>query len=203
MSNTGPIATHRTATGIPTGRLAMWWLMASEIFIFGGLIMCFLLYKFNNAPGFEDASLTSTPAGAFNTFVLLTSSLTIVLAHASAERGDTKSSFKFIWCTIFGGLIFMLVKTYEYTGKISAGYNLTENIFWSFYYTATGLHAIHVLCLLYTSDAADEEDSVDLGGRRIIKKNYNLQRVELVGIYWHFVDIVWIFLFPILYIANF
>ena len=193
MSNTGPIATHRTATGIPTGRLAMWWLMASEIFIFGGLIMCFLLYKFNNAPGFEDASLTSTPAGAFNTFVLLTSSLTIVLAHASAERGDTKSSFKFIWCTIFGGLIFMLVKTYEYTGKISAGYNLTENIFWSFYYTATGLHAIHVLggMIIMAFISFD------------IKKNYNLQRVELVGIYWHFVDIVWIFLFPILYIANF
>ena len=193
MSNTGPIATHRTATGIPTGRLAMWWLMASEIFIFGGLIMCFLLYKFNNAPGFEDASLTSTPAGAFNTFVLLTSSLTIVLAHASAEKGDTKSSFKFIWCTIFGGLIFMLVKTYEYTGKISAGYNLTENIFWSFYYTATGLHAIHVLggMIIMAFISFD------------IKKNYNLQRVELVGIYWHFVDIVWIFLFPILYIANF
>ena len=70
----GPIATHRTATGIPTGRLAVWWLMASEIFIFGGLIMCFLLFKLNGAPGFEDASLTSTPAGAFNTFVLLTSS---------------------------------------------------------------------------------------------------------------------------------
>ena len=171
----------------------MWWLMASEIFIFGGLIMCFLLYKFNNAPGFEDASLTSTPAGAFNTFVLLTSSLTIVLAHASAEKGDTKSSFKFIWCTIFGGLIFMLVKTYEYTGKISAGYNLTENIFWSFYYTATGLHAIHVLggMIIMAFISFD------------IKKNYNLQRVELVGIYWHFVDIVWIFLFPILYIANF
>ena len=68
MSTHGPIATHRTASGIPTGRLAVWWLLASEIFIFGGLIMCFLLFKFNNAPGFEDADMTSTAAGAFNTF---------------------------------------------------------------------------------------------------------------------------------------
>ena len=74
MSLQGPIATHRMRTGIPTGRLAVWWVLASEIFIFGGLIMCFLLFKFNNAPGFEDADMTSTAAGAFNTFVLLTSS---------------------------------------------------------------------------------------------------------------------------------
>ena len=118
MSTHGPIATHRTASGIPTGRLAVWWLLASEIFIFGGLIMCFLLFKFNNAPGFEDADMTSTPAGAFNTFVLLTSSLTIVLAHAAAERGDTQASFRYIWFTIGGGLVFMLVKTYEYSSKI-------------------------------------------------------------------------------------
>ena len=92
-----PIATRRTATGIPTGRLAVWWVLTSEVFIFGGLIMCFLLYKFNGAPGFEEASMTNTPAGAFNTFVLLTSSLTIVLAHAAAERKELKKCFKYIW----------------------------------------------------------------------------------------------------------
>ena len=193
MSTHGPIATHRTATGIPTGRLAVWWLMASEIFIFGGLIMCFLLFKFNNAPGFEDASMTSTTAGAFNTFVLLTSSLTIVLAHAAAERGDTTASFRYIWFTIGGGLVFILVKTYEYSTKILHGHTLTDNIFWSFYYTATGLHALHVFGGMVIMAIISFD----------VRKNYNLQRVELIGIYWHFVDIVWIFLFPILYIANF
>ena len=193
MSTHGPIATHRTASGIPTGRLAVWWLLASEIFIFGGLIMCFLLFKFNNAPGFEDATMTSTPAGAFNTFVLLTSSLTIVLAHAAAERGDTQASFRYIWFTIAGGLVFMLVKIYEYSSKILSGITLTENVFWSFYFTATGLHAFHVF-----------------GGMVIMAMIFGvaltlfaLNRVELIGLYWHFVDIVWIFLFPILYIANF
>ena len=155
--------------------------------------MCFLLFKFNNAPGFEDASMTSTPAGAFNTFVLLTSSLTIVLAHAAAERGDAKTSFRFIWFTIAGGLVFVIVKTYEYSSKIFSGITLTENLFWSFYYTATGLHALHVIGGMVIMGLISFD----------VKKNYNLQRVELIGLYWHFVDIVWIFLFPILYIANF
>ena len=73
MSNRGPVATHRSATGIPSGRLAIWWVVASEIFIFGGLISCFVLFKLNGTPGFEDASQTSVIAGAFNTFVLLLS----------------------------------------------------------------------------------------------------------------------------------
>ena len=96
MSMHGPVATHRQATGIPTGRLAVWWLLASEIFIFGGLIACFILFKLNGAPGFEDAALTSVVAGAVNTFVLLTSSLTVVLAHSAIEEGNVEKSFKYI-----------------------------------------------------------------------------------------------------------
>jgi heme/copper-type cytochrome/quinol oxidase subunit 3 len=198
-----PIATRRTATGIPTGRLAVWWVLTSEVFIFGGLIMCFVLYKFNGAPGFEEAAMTNTPAGAFNTFVLLTSSLTIVLAHAAAERKELKKCFKYIWFTIFGGLVFALVKTYEYTSKIFPEWYHTpathepitifSNVFWSFYFTATGLHALHVFggMIIMAMISMD------------VLKGRNLQRVELIGLYWHFVDIVWIFLFPLLYIANF
>ena len=122
MSMHGPIATHRNSTGVPSGRLAVWWLLASEIFIFGGLVACFLLFKFNGTAGFEDASLTSVTAGAINTFVLLTSSLSIVLAHDAIEKGDNKSSFRYIWYTIIGGLIFLGIKTYEYTGKIILGH---------------------------------------------------------------------------------
>ena len=145
MSNRGPVATHRSSTGIPTGRLATWLVVASEIFIFGGLIACFVLFKLNGTPGFEDASKTSVAAGAFNTFVLLTSSLTIVLAHAAIESGERKKAFNYIWCTIGGGIVFLIVKTYEYSGKIISGDTITENLFWSFYYTMTGLHALHVI----------------------------------------------------------
>ena len=189
----GPIATHRSATGVPTGRLAIWWLLASEIFIFGGLITCFVLFKLNGAPGFEDASLTSVTAGAINTFVLLTSSLSIVLAHAAIEKGDQNKSFTYIWYTIGAGLVFLGIKTYEYTGKILLGHTITENLFWSFYYTMTGLHALHVIGGMVIMALISFD----------IRKGYNYQRVELIGIYWHFVDLIWIFLFPLFYIANF
>ena len=193
MSMKGPIATHRSATGIPTGRLGIWWLLASEIFIFGGLIACFILFKLNGTPGFEDASLTSVTAGAINTFVLLTSSLSVVLAHAAIEKGDREKSFKYIWYTIGFGLVFLIIKTYEYTGKIIHGHTITDNLFWSFYYTMTGLHALHVIGGMVIMALISFD----------IRKGYNFQRVELIGIYWHFVDLVWIFLFPLFYIANF
>ena len=193
MSMRGPIATHRSATGIPTGRLGIWWLLASEIFIFGGLIACFILFKLNGTPGFEDASLTSVTAGAINTFVLLTSSLSVVLAHAAIEKGDREKSFKYIWYTIGFGLVFLLIKSYEYTGKIIHGHTITDNLFWSFYYTMTGLHALHVIGGMVIMALISFD----------IRKGYNFQRVELIGIYWHFVDLVWIFLFPLFYIANF
>ena len=193
MSMKGPIATHRSATGIPTGRLAIWWLLASEVFIFGGLIACFVLFKLNGTPGFEDASLTSVTAGAINTFVLLTSSLSVVLAHAAIEKGDREKSFKYIWYTIGFGFVFLIIKTYEYTGKIIHGHTITDNLFWSFYYTMTGLHALHVIGGMVIMALISFD----------IRKGYNFQRVELIGIYWHFVDLVWIFLFPLFYIANF
>ena len=193
MSMRGPIATHRSATGIPTGRLGIWWLLASEIFIFGGLIACFILFKLNGTPGFEDASLTSVTAGAINTFVLLTPSLSVVLAHAAIEKGDREKSFKYIWYTIGFGLVFLIIKTYEYTGKIIHGHTITDNLFWSFYYTMTGLHALHVIGGMVIMALISFD----------IRKGYNFQRVELIGIYWHFVDLVWIFLFPLFYIANF
>lgn len=187
-----PIATTRSVTGVPTGRLAVWWVIASEIVIFGGLLGSYIMHRLGH-PEFGDyASHTNTMAGAFNTFVLLTSSLTIVLAHQAAERKDGARAFKFIWFTILGGLTFLLVKSFEWTHEIQLGFTITKNAFWSFYYTAAGLHALHVI-----------------GGMVIMgiisfdaKQNKELQRVELIGLYWHFVDLVWIFLFPLLYIAK-
>ena len=197
MSMQGPIATSRSATGIPTGRLAVWWLLASEIFIFGGLIACYILYRLNNPWWGGEAVFTKVPAGAFNTFVLLTSSLFIVLAHDAAEKKDLNRAFKFIWYTIGGGLVFLLVKYYEYSSKLFTDdpellKTPLTNTYWSFYYTATGLHALHVIGGMIIMALI----SFDL------KKGHNLHRVELIGLYWHFVDIVWIFLFPLLYIAK-
>ncbi len=192
MAHTQPIATTRSATGVPTGRLAVWWVISSEIFIFGGLILTYLLMRLGLPEWGEDAAQTHTVAGAINTFFLLTSSLTIVLAHHAAEHKECDKAFKYIWFTIGFGLLFLVVKSYEYTTKIVHDIVLTTNVFWSFYYTTTALHATHVVAGMIIMGVISFE----------VKKGRNLQRVELIGIYWHFVDVVWIFLFPLLYIAK-
>ncbi len=192
MSFQAPLATSRSVTGLPTGRLAIWWVVVSEIVIFGGLIACYVMFRLRHPEWGEYASHTSTPAGALNTFVLLTSSLSIVLAHQAAAAGNLVKSFRYIWCTIGGGGIFLLVKSYEWTTEISHGYTLFANNFWSFYYTATGLHGLHVIAGMVIMAI------ISIG----VRKGEHLPRVEYIGIYWHFVDIVWLFLFPLFYIAK-
>ncbi len=192
MSAARPIATTRTAAGMPTGRLAVWWVVASEIVIFGGLLASYIMHRLAHDAWSEQAAHTNTWIGAFNTFVLLTSSFSAVLAHQAAERGDGPKAARFLWYTFLGGAIFLVVKSYEWTVEITHGFTITSSTFWSFYYTAAGIHASHVLAgIIIMAIIA-----------RQAKKNLELHRVELIGIYWHFVDIVWIFLFPLLYIAK-
>ena len=187
-----PVATLRSATGIPTGRLAVWWVIASEIVIFGGLLGSYIMHRLGHPEWADMAAHTNTLAGATNTFVLLTSSLFAVLAHAAAEKCDGKKAAKLLLATVGGGLVFLVVKSLEWSGEISHGYTINAGGFWHFYYTAAGLHALHVIagCIIMLIIANDA------------RKGKELQRVELIGIYWHFVDIVWIFLFPLLYIAK-
>jgi heme/copper-type cytochrome/quinol oxidase subunit 3 len=192
MSHAKPIATLRSATGIPTGRLAIWWVLASEVVIFGGLIGAYLMHRLGHPEWADAAALTNTTIGAVNTFVLLTSSFTAVLAHQAAEHGDGKKAAKYLLLTIGGALTFVCIKSYEWWYEISHGYTITSNTFWSFYYTMAGLHALHVIA------GAIIMGIVALDAYR----GRELQRVELIGIYWHFVDVVWIFLFPLLYIAK-
>lgn len=187
-----PLATRRSATGVLTGRLAVWWLLASEIVIFGGVLASYIMHRLGHPEWADYASHTNTTIGAFNTFVLLSSSLSAVLAHYAAEQGDGKKAAKYLWLTILGAVTFLCVKSFEWYTEISAGYTITANGFWAFYYTAAGIHAAHVIV-----------GAIIMGFVAVAAaKNQELQRVELVGIYWHFVDLVWIFLFPLLYIAK-
>ena len=187
-----PIATTRSATGILTGRLAVWWLLASEVVIFGGLLGSYIMHRVGHPEWAEAAAHTQVWFGAFNTLVLLTSSFTAVLAHQAAESGQGKKAAKFLVMTMGGALTFLLVKSIEWTIEISHGYTITTNTFWSFYYTAAGLHGLHVIAgaIIMGFIAVDAW------------RGRELQRVELIGIYWHFVGLVWIFLFPLLYIAK-
>ena len=186
------IATTRSAMGIPTGRLAVWWVLVSEIVIFGGVLVSYIMHRLAHPEWADQAAHTNLWLGAFNTLVLLTSSLSAVLAHQAAEQGKGPKAAKLLLATVGGGATFLIVKAFEWTSEITHGFTIQSGGFWSYYYTAAGVHATHVLggMIIMLFIAADA------------MKNRALHRVELVGIYWHFVDIVWIFLFPLLYIAK-
>jgi heme/copper-type cytochrome/quinol oxidase subunit 3 len=192
MSSARPIATDRHTAGMPTGRLAVWWVIASEIVIFGGLLGSYIMYRLAHDAWSEQAAHTNTWIGAFNTLVLLTSSLFAVLGHKAAEEGDGPRAAKMLRLTMLGGVTFLVVKAFEWTWEITHGYTITASTFWSFYYTAAGLHAAHVAAGVVILGIVAAQAA----------KNRELQRVELIGIYWHFVDVIWIFLFPLLYIAK-
>jgi heme/copper-type cytochrome/quinol oxidase subunit 3 len=192
VSDVKTIATQRSAMNIPTGRLAVWWVLVSEIVVFGGILASYIMHRMAHAEWAEQAAHTNMWIGAFNTFVLLTSSLFAVLAHQAAEKGDGKKAAKLLWITIAGGGVFLIVKSFEWTTEIRHGFTIQSSGFWSYYYTAAGVHAFHVIAgmvlMAWVAGTA--------------ARNQELHRVENVGIYWHFVDIVWIFLFPLLYIAK-
>jgi len=192
MSFDSSISAGRGTTGIPNGRLAMWSLLASEIVIFGGLVVSYILFRFHNAYWAIEASHTNVVTGATNALILLTSSLAIVLAQNAAEAGDGKKAAKLMLGTLGGGFLFLGVKSYEYAHEIAHGFTITANPFWSFYYTATAIHSSHVIAGMIAIYIV----SLD------VAKGKNLQRVEICGIYWHFVDLVWILLFPLLYIVK-
>jgi heme/copper-type cytochrome/quinol oxidase subunit 3 len=177
---------------MPTGKLAVWWIVASEIVIFGGLLASYIMHRLAHDAWSDMSANTNTWIGAFNTLVLLTSSLFAVLAHHAAEQGDGKKAAKLLYYTVAGAVTFVCVKAFEWSTEIAHGYTITAGTFWSFYYTAAGIHAAHVIAgaIIMVIVARDAT------------KQLNLQRVELIGIYWHFVDLVWIFLFPLLYIAK-
>ena len=189
---------------IPQGRMGIWILIAGELVIFGGLIGSYLMNRFRFPDEWSaQAEHTSTFFGALNTVVLLFSSYCIVRAHGAAIEQKLNKVTMWMSITIGCGLLFLVNKTIEYSGEMAHGFTMTspslqqagENIssrFFSYYYTMTGLHGAHVLAGMVSMFI------VLLGAR----KGNNLHRVELVGMYWHMVDLIWIFLFPLLYIAK-
>ena len=190
----GSHAATYTATGIPNGKLGMWVFLASEVMFFTGLIGTYIVLRMSNPhwPGHEGH--LSVPIGTMNTLFLIGSSVTIVLSLAASNRGAMGPARGWLFATILLGALFLVVKGFEYHAKFSHEIFPKTNIFWSCYFTLTGFHALHVLGgiiynLIVLSWTASERLWAD---RR--------HRLELAGLYWHFVDIVWVFLFPLLYL---
>ena len=184
-----------TATGIPNGKLGMWVFLASEVMFFTGLIAAYIVLRLSNPqwPGSEGH--LSVLLGTINTLVLICSSTTIVLALAADARDEIQRVRGWLVATILLGSAFLCIKVgIEYASKLSHHIVPSTNIFWSCYYTLTGFHALHVLggvgFNLWVL-------SRTFGEARWIAHRH---RLELAGLYWHFVDVVWIFLFPLLYL---
>jgi len=199
MTSASMAATHATAgtmSGrVPSGKLGIWWFLASEIMTFGGLLASFVLCRFAAGGWEEQAAHVSTGIAAFNTLLLVTSSLTIVQAHAAVESADRERAARFLLYTVLLGLSFLGVKAFEYSREIAHGLTPSAGLFWSFYYCLTGLHALHVLAGIIVNFA------LYVAAHRASVWPKVQQRVEYAGLYWHFVDIVWIFLFPLVYLS--
>jgi heme/copper-type cytochrome/quinol oxidase subunit 3 len=156
--------------------------------LFGGLITSFIILRLGGPGWGGESAHLSVPIAAFNTFVLLSSSMTIVQALAAAEDGHGRRARNHLAYTILLGLLFLCGKAVEYTHEINSGFTPASGLFWSFYYAMTGLHALHVLAGIVVN-------LIVLTGER------SPRRLEAAGLYWHFVDIVWIFLLPLLYLS--
>ena len=185
---------HDSATGIPSNKLGLWVFLASEVMFFTGLIAAYIVLRMSNPAWPGPEGHLSVPIGTANTFVLICSSMTMVMAHAKLQANRLAAGAGYLLATVLLGCAFLVVKGYEYSLKFSHGLFPSTNIFWSCYFMLTGFHALHVLGGIITNLWL-----FSLAARKRLgpPKAY---LVELAGLYWHFVDIVWIFLFPLLYL---
>ena len=186
----------RPDTGLTNPKLGIWLFLASEVMLFGSLFSAYALLRMG-APTWPDQSATlSVPLASLNTLILISSSVTMVMAWASLKRASLSGYRLYMGLTLLGGLLFLVVKVIEYGDKFSHHLYPSASNFLALYFTLTGLHAIHVIAGMVVNAY------LWIPGTRMwaTEPERFTNRVEIAGIYWHFVDLVWIFLFPILYL---
>lgn len=195
----------RPDTGLYNGKFGIWMFLASEVMLFGALFSAYVLLRTGAQawppviPGhayMPSTEILNVPLATLNTAVLITSSITVVMAWAKLKMGDFAKGKMYIWATIACSLGFMVIKTIEYSAKFAHGWYPSTNNFFGIYFTMTGLHGLHVvgglLVWLYLATAGSKMWETE-------PERYT-NRIEVTGLYWHFVDLVWIFLFPSLYL---
>jgi len=180
--------------GLDHRKMAMWLFLGSECFFFGTLIATFLAYKGRSVVGPAPHEIFNIPLTSLSTFDLLMSSLLMVLALAAVQRGDRRQARLWLFGTAFFGLIFLGFQAYEFTSFVHEGFTLQQNLFGSTFFLLTGLHGTHVaigvfwLLSLWVLDLRGRLGTVDA------------VKVEIAGLYWHFVDVVWIAIFTLVYL---
>ena len=186
----------RPDTGLNNGKIGIWLFLASEVMLFGALFAAYIMLRVGGEHWPRGAEYLNVPLATLNTVVLITSSVTMVMAWASLARRRYGRYQLFMGLTVLAGAGFMAIKYIEYTSKFHHDYFPSTNTFLAIYFTMTGLHALHVLCGMMVNAY------FALFGKKMWVTNpqWLTNRVENAGLFWHFVDLVWIFLFPILYL---
>src|SRR5215212_507979 len=214
---------HYTSTGLPNTKIAMWAFIGSECLLFGSLIATYLIYKGRSlvgplprewwcaATGAKYYQIVETapvacpaamkpilniPVTSMSTFVLLMSSLAMVLAHAAVERNDKKYSRFWLAMTALMGATFLGFQAYEFTSFVHEGLKITANLFGSSFFTLTGFHGAHVsagVLWLTTLLFIDFKRGLN---------HHDAINVDLCALYWHFVDVVWIVSFTGVYLIR-
>ena len=185
---------HATATGVSNEKLGMWVFLGSECLLFGALIATYLVYKGRSVNGPYPDEIFDIPFTSVSSFLLLMSSLTMVLALSAIGRGDERRLRIWLVGTALLGSTFLAGQIYEFTAFIREGLTLKTNLFGSSFYVLTGFHGAHVtlgvLMLLALANLSRKG--------KIPKERAEV--VEIVGLYWHFVDVVWIVIFTVVYL---
>jgi heme/copper-type cytochrome/quinol oxidase subunit 3 len=187
----------REDTGLYNGKVGMWLFLASEVMLFGALFSSYILLRVGHPNWLYGAAKDlSIPLGTFNTLVLITSGITILFSWVALQLNDFGRYKLYMGFTILLGIVFMLVKASEYAAKFQHGHYPHTHTFYAIYFVLTALHALHVLGGLVVNAYLWGP-----GSRLWFTDPARFtNRVEVAGLFWHFVDLVWMFLFPVLYL---
>jgi heme/copper-type cytochrome/quinol oxidase subunit 3 len=185
---------HAGHTGVPNPKLAMWLFLASDCLFFGAFIATYLLYRGRSVKGPTPKDVYNIPFTSVTSFILLMSSLTMVLALAAIQRGDHRRFRVWIMATALFGAVFIAGQIFEFTEFTREGLNVDTNLFGSSFFILTGIHGTHVLIgivWLIALWGLSMQSRISQG---------DSERVEIAGLYWHFVDVVWIVIFTVIYL---
>jgi cytochrome c oxidase subunit 3/cytochrome o ubiquinol oxidase subunit 3 len=185
-----------TNTGVSNEKMAMWAFLGSECLLFGALISTYLLYRGRSISGPQPKDIYDIPFTSVSSFVLLMSSLTMVLALASIQRRDERRLRVWLLATALLGSTFIAGQIYEFTSFVHEGLTIHTNLFGSSFFVMTGFHGVHVtlgIVMLISLWA------MSMRGQLPPEK---AEVVEIAGLYWHFVDIVWIVIFTVVYLIK-
>lgn len=188
--------TARPDTGLYNAKLGIWLFLASEVMLFGALFSSYVLLRVGAPTWPHGYEILNVPLATLNTVILISSSVTMVMSWASLMMKDFSKYKMYMGLTILLAFAFLVVKGFEYGAKFSHGLYPGESTFLAVYFTITGLHGLHVVGGIivnsYFWGPGSKMWHTDPGRFT--------NRVEVAGLYWHFVDLVWIFLFPVLYL---